>query len=221
MVNTKINTTMLRATLLVGLTTLMVLVISVGTTPVYAKGPKQTAEKLCAISMGIWDPAKETCTITKRNFLKKYSPARWILFVDKYCGESRSTTIVLKYSAELKPYTVACGPVAASNQMSLRQAGKCKLKGVDPSSAFGIDHRVTATFKGYPSYLRLRDGNQFYRLPVVAGSEHYAGGGMWTAEFDTANLLSGSTLAPTGAYQVTCVGPSGTAGGSAKINLTR
>ena len=116
------HTAKLKPIFFYGLLAVLILTLLAGTTPVYARN--QTPERLCKISMGEWDSGKETCTITKENFLKKFSLPRWILYVGKYCGESNSTTIVLKYKENLEAYAVSCGPLSQDvSGASLRSQG--------------------------------------------------------------------------------------------------
>jgi len=187
-------------------------------------------KEACEFDGGIWDPVKDTCTFTKHEIVTNYGENLWSMLVDEYCGGKFTSQLI--YGVGYDAYFQNL-PIEKDSEyfdwyvtsvscygLVLREARECKLMDMDSTTPLGIDHTITATYKGYANYLRLWDGSQYYRLPVVPGSEHFAGNGRWTAEFATADPLTGAPNAPAGNYQALCFGSSGTAGGTAKLILT-
>jgi hypothetical protein len=125
-------------------------------------------------------------------------------------------TIVITYN-DLGVSRVSCSYVSSYHPLQNR----CKLFDIENPVPVGVNHTIKATFMGPASYLRLNDGEQSYRLPIVPGSTQYAGDNQWTAEFATADATTGAGLAPAGKYNARCFGPMGTAGGVEKITLTQ
>ena len=179
-------------------------------------------EKYCFIQMGTWDSVENTCTTHKADFVNSFKGNLWNAFTGKFCGESNSTTIVLKFSDQKDPYAVFCNhSQAESIALGINISDNVKTTGVDSSILNKTKQKITATFKGYPAYLRLKDGNKYYLLPVIPDSISYEGGGAWMAEFYTADPATGEALAPTGTYYASVVTPTGKAGGDGEITLNQ
>ena len=185
-----------------------------------------SAEDQCEYEGGTWDAANNACTFSRDDIVSRYGAGSWNNAEDEYCsGKSASKMIFYVDYFERFQASTNNGDYWYTTSVScigipLREARACKLVDLENKSALGTSHNITATYKGYADYLRLWDGSQYYRLPVIPGSEQFAGDGRWTAEFATADPLTGAPLAPAGDYQARCFGASGTAGGSAKLTLT-
>lgn len=218
-----------RVTILLSLLILGVLVFSLTNTTT-ASATRWSPKEACEFDRGVWDAVKETCTFTKHVIVTRYNENLWSMLVDEFCGGKFTSQLIYKvgYYDYKQLVNIENDPEyydwyvtsVSCYGLVLREARECKLIDMDAAAPLGTDHTITATYKGYANYLRLWDGNQYYRLPVVAGSEHFAGNGRWTAEFATADPLTGAPYAPTGNYKAMCFGSSGTAGGTAKLTLT-
>ena len=185
-------------------------------------------EEECLANGGTFDVAKSTCTYTESNYL-----GDWDLAVVMWCMPREQfvdvtflillpttiptyNTIVITYNDQ-GVSRVSCSYVSSYHPLQNR----CKLFDIENPVPVGVNHTIKATFMGPASYLRLNDGEQSYRLPIVPGTQQYAGDNQWTAEFSTADALTGAGLAPAGKYKARCFGPMGTAGGVEKITLTK
>ena len=205
---------------------LILAVLVIGLNPTAAYATSWSPEDQCKYEGGTWDADKNTCTFTKHDVLSNYGIDAWNTAVDEYCGGKFTSKLIFHvgYFQRIQAATENDEPWFTTSvtcyALVFREARECKLVGLEDKSALGTSHNITATYKGYADYLRLWDGSQYYRLPVVPGSEHFAGNGRWTAEFATADPLTGAPYAPAGNYQARCFGSSGTAGGTAKLTLT-
>jgi len=185
-------------------------------------------EEECLANGGTFDVEKSTCTYTESKYL-----GIWDLAVLNWCGrinQDTTVTVLAPLPITIPDYntiviTYDDGEVSKVSCMNVSSyhplQNRCKLFDIENPVPVGINHTIKATFMGIASYLRLNDGEQSYRLPIVPGTQQYAGDNQWTAEFATADALTGAGLAPAGKYNARCFGPMGTAGGVEKITLTQ
>ena len=194
-----------KVTTLLSLLILALLVFSLSATSTSAK--MLDPQEVCEMQGGTWDADNNNCIVTRQSIVKQYGEDIWLMAQDEFCNGDDTSMII----AHIEKGDYFYSDLDYKCFSSVRQNRECKLLDLEAASAMGSNHTLTATFKGYPAYLRLWNGSQFYRLPVVAGSTQSAGDGRWTAEFATADPLTGAPLAPAGNYLAMCFGPSGTA----------
>ena len=180
-----------------------------------AKANGMDPEVECENSPGTWDANSQTCTLKESVWVRVNGQALWDMLTMILCGDNPTIALVYQWTGE-SWVLIECRQRGARPLES-----RCKLDEVDGSSAIGINHAIKATFRGPGNYLRLWSGEQYYRLPVITGTLQYLSDGLWTASFGTTDPLSGEALAPPGKYKVQCFGPSGTAGGTGTVTLTR
>lgn len=221
MLHRNLSSRMKKLMVIVGLVILGTMMMAIPGKDAFANGGP---ESICAGWAGDWDPVSETCTIKQADYVAKFSLNDWYSFVARRCGfnevdlvaapASDINTVVLRWVEEYF-ISQSCSFVAPGSQTR----SKCKLFDVDSNSMIGNSHTIKATYLGKAAYLRLGNGEQYYQLPMVPGSEQYAGGNLWSAHFYTTDLLTGEPLAPAGKYKARCFGPSGTIGGVGTITL--
>lgn len=115
---------------------------------------------------------------------------------------------------------ISCGDVTFFTTNTLER-GRCKLLSVEDGLVRGT---ISASGLGFPSYLRLKDATENYKLPVLQSNiVRDDVTGEWTAEFSGRDWMTGQALAPEGEYSVTCFGTEGTGDGIGvfAIKITR
>jgi len=193
---------------------LALLVSVLAAQPAKANGADPESE--CENAQGIWNPSDQTCTLREEDWGSSMEIS-WDRYAMIVCGNTTTSVIVFQWDGATNLWSVIeCRHVGPRPLES-----RCKLDEVDGSSVIGMDYTIKATFRGPGNYLRLWSGEQYYRLPVVPGTLQYLSDGLWTASFRTTDPLSGEALAPPGKYKVQCFGPSGTAGGTGAVTLTK